>query len=317
MSNSEFTVSRERILLKAPQALEQDPEMVLRLFSFVARHGIGLAADSERRIADHLPSLTRHFAQRRELWPRLEEILSLPNASLALAAMHETGVLGALLPEWAGIECLVVRDFYHRYTVDEHTLVAIQGLEDLRGQEEPLRRRFAGLLEEVENRALLVAALLFHDTGKAARSGKHVEVSVRLAEGAMQRLGAPVEARTAVCSLIERHLDFSAILNTRDLDEPSTAKYLAGRVGTEERLKELALLTYADISAVNPRAMTPWRLEQLWHLYVLTHNELTRELDSERIEAVPEVSPEMAAFLGGFPARYLRVHSEEELAGAP
>jgi [protein-PII] uridylyltransferase len=313
VSNSEFTVSRERILLKAPQALEQDPEMALRLFAFVARHGITLAADTEKRITDHLPPLARHFAQARGLWPRLEEILSLPHASLALSAMHETGVLGALLPEWAGIDCLVVRDFYHRYTVDEHTVVAIQGLEDLRGQDDPLRQRFAGLLEEVENRALLVAALLFHDTGKAARSGKHVDLSVRLAEGALERLGAPAETRKAVCSLIERHLDFSAILNTRDLDEPSTAKFLAGRVGTEERLKELALLTYADISAVNPRAMTPWRIEQLWRLYLLTHNELTRELDSERIESPPEVSPEMGAFLAGFPARYLRVHSEEEL----
>ncbi|HSW49043.1 MAG TPA: HD domain-containing protein, partial [Bryobacteraceae bacterium] len=313
VSNSEFTVSRERILLKAPQALEQDSEMALRLFAFVARHGIGLAADTERRIADHLPALARHFTQTRNLWARLEEILSLPHASLALSAMHETGVLGALLPEWAGVDCLVVRDFYHRYTVDEHTLVAIQGLEDLRGQEEPLRKRFAGLLEEVEKRALLVAALLFHDVGKGARSGKHLEHSVRLAEAALERLGAPVAARKTICSLIDRHLDFSSILNTRDLDEPSTAKLLAQRVGTVERLKELALLTYADIGAVNPRALTPWRMEQLWRLYLLTHNELTRELDSDRIEAPPEVPPEMAAFLAGFPARYLRVHSEDEL----
>jgi [protein-PII] uridylyltransferase len=227
--------------------------------------------------------------------------------------MHETGVMAAVLPEWSGIECLVVRDFYHRYTVDEHTLVAIRSLEELRGQDDPLRQRFAALLEEVENRALLVTALLLHDTGKAARTGKHVDASVRLAQGAMERLGAPEELREAVCFLIERHLDFSAILNTRDLDEPATAKYLATRVGTEERLKELALLTYADISAVNPRAMTPWRLEQLWRLYHLTYIELTHELDSERIEATPEVSPEMAAFLAGFPARYLRVHSEEEV----
>jgi [protein-PII] uridylyltransferase len=206
----------------------------------------------------------------------------------------------------------VVRDFYHRYTVDEHTLVAIQSLEELRGQDDPLKQRFAGLLEETENRALLVAALLFHDTGKAARTGKHVDGSVLLARQAMARLGTPEEDQKTVNFLIERHLDFSSILNTRDLDEPATAKYLAGRVGTEERLKELALLTYADISAVNPRAMTPWRLEQLWRLYHLTYIELTRELDSDRIEETPDVSPEMAAFLAGFPARYLRVHSKEE-----
>jgi [protein-PII] uridylyltransferase len=103
----------------------------------------------------------------------------------------------ALMPEWAGIECLVVRDFYHRYTVDEHTLVAIHQLELLPASEDPLRQRFATLLEEAVDRPSLLATLLFHDTGKASRSGKHVGV-VRLAETALKRLGAPVETSNLV-----------------------------------------------------------------------------------------------------------------------
>ncbi len=313
VSNSEFTVSRDRVLLKTPAMLATDPEVALRLFAFVARHGFRLAVDTERRICEHRAAFAAYVASARSLWPRLQEILSLPHASLALGAMHETGVLGILLPEWAAVECLVVRDFYHRFTVDEHTLEAIRGLEDLPASQDPLRRQFAGLLDEVGSRASLLAALLFHDLGKAARSGRHVEASVRLAEEALLRLGAPLETRDAVRFLIERHLDFSNILNTRDPDEPATAKFLAERVGTEERLKDLVLVTYADINAVNPRAMTPWRLEQLWRLYLIAHGELTRELDSGRIQAPPDVSPEMAAFLSGFPARYLRVHTPEEL----
>ena len=43
--------------------------------------------------------------------------------------MHETGALAALMPEWEHLESLVTRDFYHRYTVDEHTLVALETLE--------------------------------------------------------------------------------------------------------------------------------------------------------------------------------------------
>ena len=124
----------------------------------------------------------------------------------------------------------MVRDFYHRYTVDEHTLVAIQRLEDLPGSEEPLRQRFAGLLEEVENRWRCWRRLCcFTTPGKAARSGKHVAESVRLAEAALQRLGAPAEDRKVVGFLIERHLDLSIAMNTRDLDEPSTAKIPGGR----------------------------------------------------------------------------------------
>jgi [protein-PII] uridylyltransferase len=50
----------------------------------------------------------------------------------------------------------------------------------------------------------------------------------------------------------------------------------------------------------------------LWQLYLVTYNELTRELETDRIETVA-APPERAAFLEGFPKRYLRTHSEAEI----
>jgi [protein-PII] uridylyltransferase len=104
-------------------------------------------------------------------------------------------------------------------------------------------------------------------------------------------------------------------MTSRDLHDTATALALATRVGTIERLKLLVMLTYADISAVNPQAMTPWRLEQLWRVYLLAHEELTRELETERIHAAAGVSPERAAFLEGLPTRYVRTHNESEIDG--
>jgi [protein-PII] uridylyltransferase len=313
VSTSEFTVSRERVLLRNPHLVEQEPEALLRLFIFLARHGIRLAADSARRIEGSLAAMSAKLAALPKRWSLFKEVLSLPHAALAMEAMHETGVLTVLIPEWAAIECLVVRDFYHRYTVDEHSLVAVQALGDLPGAKDGPRRRFAVLLEEVEERHLLLLALLLHDTGKAARSGQHVDESLRLAASAMERLGVPEDARKTVAFLIERHLDLSGVMSARDLDEPSTARFLAERCDTVERLRQLVLLTYADISAVNPSAMSPWRLEQLWSVHLAADAELTRELDTERIASPPASTPEMAAFLEGFPTRYARVHSEAEL----
>jgi [protein-PII] uridylyltransferase len=313
VSNSELTVAKDKVYLKAPQLLEQDADFIKRVFLFVSRHGIPLSADTVRRILDNLTGLTDQLEGGKGCWPFFRELLNLPNASLALEAMHETGILGAVLPEWGGVDCLVVRDFYHRYTVDVHTLETIRSIDELRGAPNPLRQRFANLLEECAERHLLLAALLMHDLGKAARSGRHVEESVRLASAALERLGAPAEDRKAVLALIERHLDMSAVMNTRDLEEPSTASYLAERCGTAERLRDLTLMTYADISAVNPDAMTPWRMEQLWRAFLVTQEELTRELDADRLEPSPAVAPEVAAFLAGFPARYARTHSEEEI----
>jgi [protein-PII] uridylyltransferase len=102
-------------------------------------------------------------------------------------------------------------------------------------------------------------------------------------------------------------------MNSRDLEDPLAIELVAHRVGTVEQLKALTLLTYGDISAVNPGVMTPWRRSQLWRLYLLTYHELTRELDAERIEPRPADSTEKAAFLEGFPTRYLRTHDEKDI----
>jgi len=88
---------------------------------------------------------------------------------------------------------------------------------------------------------------------------------------------------------------------------------VAGMVETVERLKLLTLLTYADISAVNPTAMTPWRSDHLWQLYLGVYNELTRALETDRIEPTPTGSADRVAFLAGFPRRYLRTHTEAEI----
>ncbi len=310
LSNSEFYVSRERVYFRAPHRIPHDPLLVLRLFEFVGRHGMRLAQETERRIAEYRPSL--RFSS--PLWPSLEAVLRQPHAALALRAMEETGVLSAIFPEWSAVECLVIRDFFHRYTVDEHTLRAIQALADLRAERDPALQPFQELLSEIDQPALIRFALLFHDLGKASQ-GAHVTESLRMAEGAMERIGMPEEARRTVRTLIEMHLQLSEVIVSRDLEDPATARYVAERAGTLEMLKLLTLVTYADVSAVNPTAFSPWRREQLWRVYVSGHNELTRELVTDRIPSDPLAGlPGAAEFLEGFPRRYLLRHTESQIA---
>ncbi|MGA2737836.1 MAG: [protein-PII] uridylyltransferase [Bryobacteraceae bacterium] len=313
LSNADFSVARERVHLRVPHALEADPELALRLFQFVARHGIRPSTETEERVAAALPRLEEWFSGPRPAWPPLKEILSLPYAAEAVRSMHDTGVLRAMFPEMAQIECLVIRDFYHRYTVDEHTLVTLQVLAGLRGAAEPAVKRYTDLLSEMDEPALLLCALLFHDVGKGSANGGHAEASLHAAEPALERIGMPRPERDLVSFLIRRHLEMSAVMTSRDPQDPATARDMAGRVETVERLKALTLMTYADISAVNPTAMTPWRAEVLWQLYLSTYNELTRELETDRIpSAVSEVA-EKRAFLAGLPTRYARTHTNEEI----
>lgn len=291
LSTDQFTVLRDRVWLRGGAQLRD-----LSLFEFAARHQLTLAADTLERIES---------APIEPSWADWQRLLSLPTASIGLRALQQSGVLARAIPEWSNIDCLVVRDFYHRYTVDEHTLVAIGALESLADA------RFAELLTETPDIHLVRFALLLHDAGKGT-GREHVEESVGIAGEVLARLDAPEEARSNIEFLIAHHLDLSSVMTSRDLHDPETAKALAERVETIERLKQLTILTYADISAVNPEAMTHWRAEQLWQAYLLAAAELTSELYSERIHGVP-ARPEMSAFLEGLPLRYVRTHSQAEI----
>lgn len=312
LSNSDFSVHRERAHFRAPQLLDAQPELVLRLFEFIARHGIRPSVEAVEKIESRRERLRAHFSEARSLWPALIPILTLPHTPMALNAMHETGMLTAIFPELDGIECLVVRDFYHRYTVDEHTLVAVQSLWSLKETAEPALKPFSDLRAEMPPAAALSFAVLFHDSGKG-RGEDHVEASLRFAETAMKRIQMPAQEQETVRFLIGKHLALSSAMQSRDVFDPQAVRDVAHQVETVERLKALTLFTYADISAVNPSVMTPWRAQRLWQLYLSVYNELTRELETERIEIDPSAPPERREFLRGFPTRYLRTHSDAEI----
>lgn len=311
LSNAEFTVSRDLVFLRNPRQLESDPDLPLRLIRFVARHGVALARATEKRLVDHVFGWSRHYDSNPPQAAFWKDFLSQPHGVPALRAMAATGFLVAVIPEWERIEHLVVRDFYHQYTVDEHTLMALQSLWDLPTSD----LKLAALAEQSQNDLwLLKLALLLHDIGKG--SGKdHSQEAVRLGRRFLERTGLDDVDAATVLFLIENHLALSTVLQSRDLDNPETARYIAALTRTDERLRLLALMTYADIAGVNPTAMTAWRAEQLMRLYRIGHRQIAGALSELRFDtasnAYGDVSPELKEFLEGIPLRYLWTHSRQ------
>ncbi len=111
----------------------------------------------------------------------------------------------------------------------------------------------------------------------------HIPESVAIAKGCLERFALSEADRGTVLFLIERHLDMAATLR-RDIFDPRTVAQFAESVGSPDRLKMLCLFTHADIKAVNPEALTPWKAEDLWQLYIGTANYLNRTVD-ERVHA--------------------------------
>lgn len=328
-SDADFMVTDGKIHLRHAGAV-LDPEKIFRLFELVGQHDLKLSAETENAVTGALPKMKKWASTAPDLWDRFRPILLLPYAGASLRAMHRLGLLVLLFKEFQAIESLVVRDYYHRYTVDEHSLVTIDNLHRLEGGTTESEHRFRDILRSVERPELLYLALIFHDVGKGMPVEKHVEGSLQAIEGVLERLRLDSPARDTVTFLIGSHLRMSATVLRRDIFDPEAVRDFAQVVGTIEHLKMLTLFTYADIKAVNPEALTPWKAEMLWQLYAETENYLNRSVDDQRlyvagedareleqkihIGADPSEAEAFRRFLDGFPKRYLLTHSATDIA---
>jgi [protein-PII] uridylyltransferase len=305
-----------------------DRAVTFSLFAEAARTGTPVSRDAERGIAYILTHPELPAKNKQVTWVALREILGADYPGFALRPMQRLGLLTEILPEFQLIDSLVVRDYYHRYTVDEHSLRTIEHLQELAEPPDARGAHFTQLWKTAEQRELLVLAMLLHDVGKGMPAENHVAGSLEALEGAAERLHLSPEEKAEVHFLIEHHLDMSATVQRRDIFDAGTIAAFAGMVRTQERLQRLCLLTYADIHAVNPEALTPWKAEMLWQLFVATSNHFSRTLDRDRLHASDEKSmlegvraeaagasiAELERFLEGFPRRYLAVHSAREIA---
>jgi [protein-PII] uridylyltransferase len=311
-----------------------ESEVVLAAFGLIADSGVTLAPAAAERIAAAIPELSASLEDGPRLWSRLRTILTGVYAGKALREMHALGVLELILPEFHGIDALVIRDAYHRYTVDEHTFVLIDVLHglaaDLPADAPEWRTRFRSTLLELPYPELLYLAALLHDTGKGRSGTEHAAASAQLAETVCARLELGAYETSLVVHLIESHLEMSAALR-RDIFDTESVRVFADKVQTHDLLRMLTLFTFADISAVHPDALTPWKAENLWRLSMAAANQLDRSVDEERVHAhgartsrgaetvaraLGRSSPEREAlehFLEGFPERYLRTHSPENI----
>ena len=325
IAGTDFLLDQGRIDI-APGAQFNDTGAILRIFSLMATHGYTLSQAAEDRITDALPALAIHIPEGPYLWNALREVLLGPHAAQALRTMHALGILEMLIPEFHGIDALVIRDSYHRYTVDEHTFLTIDNVHGLRQPAHDYEQRLAQLLPEIDRLDLFLLALLLHDTGKARRTADHVAPSIELADAFLARLEFDAEERETVLQLIRLHLEMGSALR-RDIFDPENVRGFAEKIGSPMLLKMLTLLTFADIRAVNPDALTPWKAENLWQLYISTANCMDRSVDEVRYHAILDPTllnrirsmvpagqyGALQQFLEGLPQRYLQTRLPEQV----
>ena len=239
-----------------------------------------------------------------------------------LRLMHDLGLLTRLIPEFGRITLLVQHDLYHHFTVDEHTLRALETLDELHTSENRHRAHLRDVFEQVEDPTLLSLALLFHDIGKGQGRG-HVARGANLAERVCRRLRLKEDETKKVVLLVKQHVTMAHLAQRRDLNEPQLISDFAAAVGSLDTLNMLLLLTYADLNAVGPGVWTDWKANLLWDLYRRTRKHMTGEDapidDGAELARIKEqiakvLTPavpvsEVERHLALLPDRYLRITS--------
>jgi len=256
-------------------ALRTDPVRIMKVFWHLHRLGCELSLDLERAIEDSLDVVDAAFRASpavRELF--LDICRSWGRVAFTLSEMHELGLLGRYLPEFGALTCLVQYDVYHKFSADQHSLLAVEHLEALAPGQSAESEGAAQVFQEVEKPGLLMLGMLLHDIGKAKGHG-HVAKGIPLIRALTQRIGLPPEDADRVEFLVAHHLTMSHIAQRRDIDDPRTIADFAVTTAEPERLRMLYLLTYADMRAVGPGVLTGWQAAILHDLYRRTLARLT------------------------------------------
>jgi [protein-PII] uridylyltransferase len=307
------------------RAFREEPVRLIKVFWHSHHLGFELGVDVERAIEDSLDLIDDAFRaspEARELF--LGICRSWGRTAQTLREMHELGVLGRYLPEWGALTCLVQYDIYHKFTADQHSLIAVQNLEALAPGQSPDSEGNAQVVSELERPGLLMLGMLLHDIGKGKGHG-HVAKGIPLIETLSARMGLAPEDADKVIFLVAHHLTMSHVAQRRDIDDPKTIETLAGVCRTPERLRMLYLLTCADMRAVGPGVMTGWQAQILWDLYARTLARLTggqrerptRESVAQRVTEAMRgdvARTAVAAHLALLSDRYLTTTSPQRIA---
>lgn len=318
--------------LLLPDEILKNPAQAWRVYALAVSRGKPVLSRTRDAIAAALADADT-CARLREDKDAVEIFLNLLCSSSAspfslgsiLTELHDVGLLLAMIPEFGPVVGRVHHDLYHVYTVDVHSIAAVDKLHALaRGdliQKYPLASRVAA--ELVRPRVLFMATLL-HDVGKAIGGRNHAKRGAEMAREILARFDYSPEEIEDVSRLILQHLTMYMVAIRRDLNEPATLSEFV-RGWDREGLRELFLLTIADVATTSSQSMTAWKRSMLDTLFgnadaylagslPLGASRATRVRDrAKSLWGEPETLEDLGRFLDSMPERYFLANRPEEV----
>ena len=293
-------------------------EQVLKLYELASLYRVGIAPVLAELIGLATPKMSNLCSAEEA---RLTRSIFERGGALGpiLRSMYETGVLELAIPEFRRTRCLLQFNQYHHYTVDEHTLRAVEAVTSFEHDTGTLGEAYRA----VHHKAVLHLAMLLHDVGKGGVED-HSELGRDIAGDVAERLGLTSHQREILMFLVHKHLVMPDLALRRNIADPEVYLPFSRDVGSPEVLRMLYVLSAADMIAVGPETWTTWKGGLMSDLYrrvlevlsgesIHLHEEelLRRKLDAVQLELAPAVqageftAPWIAATFGTLPRQYV------------
>jgi [protein-PII] uridylyltransferase len=260
-----------KVTVSNSDAFFNNPTLLLKIFEVAQSHIKPIHPETMRLIANNLSLIDRSFRENKEHAELFIKMLRNKRAvAWVLRRMSASGVLGRYIPEFGRIIGQSQHDLFHVFTVDEHTLQAVEALRKIKRKEFfkelPLATQ---IMENLRDPLVLILGILLHDIAKG-QGGKHQDKGAVIAKDICRRLGVEDRDTVMVVWLVKKHLIFSRTAFRMDIGDPETVARFIAEIENVEKLKLLLLLTIADIRAVGPGVWTPWKASLLRQLYNLS-----------------------------------------------
>ncbi len=323
--------------LEIPQArqLREEPLLLLEAFAVAQERDAPLTRKARRLIQQNLELIDAGFQASPAARDVFLRILSARKRVMrSLIVMNETGLLGRFLPEWEHIVCRWQHVMYHTFTVDVHSIFLIEELRRLwLGEYEQRFPELTELMHGIDDRPVLFFGCLLHDIGKGL-GGDHSVLGAARARVCLERLGIEPERVDRVVFLVLHHLLMSHLAQRRDLSDPKLIVDFARTVGDRTNLRNLYLLTFADIRASSATGWTDWKGQLLRELFERTGELLEsgrddpgaaieiieRRVETRRAAAAAELrglgvsQAHIEAYFEMMPRRYFTAHAPAQIA---
>jgi [protein-PII] uridylyltransferase len=323
--------------LEIPHALHlrERPVRLLTAFAVAQDHDVPLSRTAQRLVRENLHLVDDAFRRDPEATAAFLRVLDSERRVMrSLMTMNELGLLARYLPEWEHIVCRWQHVIYHTYTVDVHSIFLVEELRRLwRGKYERALPELTELVRSCEDRPALFLGSLLHDIGKGF-GGEHSAKGAERARSCLARLGFEPERLERIVFLVEHHLTMSHVSQRRDLSDPRMVLEFAKLVGDRTNLKNLYLLTFADMRASSKSGWTEWRGALVRELYERTAEvletgrpdeataiatiearvEKRRQAARDELRSLGVAEAKIDGFFDEMPRRYFVSHTPRQIA---